>query len=267
MNDNSIIKNLKSDLTLLLLPSIALAALFTLIKITGSNRDLFLDLNQISLYTTKYLWVFFTFWGDSLASAILLIPFIRKRPDILWAGLIGATICGLIVFFMKQSLGINRPTMVFSSDEFIHIGRMVKYRSFPSGHTATAFWLAGNIAFSFRNRNISIIALIVAALIGFSRIAVGVHWPLDVTTGAIIGWICAYVGHFIYGMFIRKDMIRAVRVFMILLTILAFYTSFFYNCHYQRALSTKIVGGMLLALWGVRETIVMFKNSNKVMDE
>lgn len=259
MKENIITKNIKHDLILLLIPSMILALTFTFIKATAINKSLFLNINQVSLYTTKYLWVFFTFWGDSLASTIILIPFIRKRPDILWAGLIGAVTCGIIVYFTKQGFGVKRPTLIFSADEFIHIGRMVKYRAFPSGHTATAFWLAGNIAFSFRNNKISISVLLIALLMGISRIAVGVHWPLDVAMGGLIGWVCAYFGHFIYGMFIKKEMKTGIFVFMILITILAYYVSIFYNCHYENALSTKIVGGMLLALWGTREIVVMYK--------
>lgn len=259
MKNSTIIKNLKSDLLLLLIPTILFAAIFATIKIMGINRELFLTLNQVSLYTTKYLWIFFTFWGDALAATILLIPFIRKRPDILWAGLIGAITCGIIVRFLKVHYGVDRPTVVFAIDEFIHIGRMVKRGSFPSGHTATAFWLAGTIAFSFRNNKTSIAVLVLASLIGFSRIAVGVHWPLDVAMGAIIGWLCSYIGHVVFGVFINKPMLKALRVFLILLTALAFYTATFYNCHYFSVINIKIVAGIMLGLWGIRDIVVMFK--------
>lgn len=259
MNENSIIKNLKNDLILLIIPTIILAALFTLIKMSDLNKSLFLDLNQISLYSTKYLWVFFTFWGDALASTIILIPFIRKKPDILWGGLIGAISCAVVVYLLKQHFGVKRPTAVLSLDEFIHIGRMVKRGSFPSGHTATAFWLAGTIAFSFRKFKITITVLSLASLIGLSRIAVGVHWPLDVIMGAIIGWFFAYFGHFIYGMFIKKEMYSGIKIFMILLSILAFYTAFIYDAHYPSVINIKIVGGALLCLWGIRETVVLYK--------
>jgi hypothetical protein len=37
-------------------------------------------------------------------------------------------------------------------------------------------------------------ALLGAVLIAASRIAVGVHWPVDVLSGAVIGWMSAWLG-------------------------------------------------------------------------
>ncbi|WP_251319652.1 phosphatase PAP2 family protein [Flintibacter muris] len=65
--------------------------------------------------------------------------------------------------------------------------------SFPSGHTCAAFaagmiwmrtlpWRWGRVA-----------AVVLAALMGLSRLYVGVHYPTDVLVGAIIGALCALV--------------------------------------------------------------------------
>ncbi|MHB1652798.1 MAG: phosphatase PAP2 family protein [Desulfitobacteriaceae bacterium] len=66
--------------------------------------------------------------------------------------------------------------------------------SFPSGHTTTSF--APAVTFLLKKRALGIAALILAALIGFSRIYVGVHYPLDVLGGVLlgggIGWLIVY---------------------------------------------------------------------------
>lgn len=64
--------------------------------------------------------------------------------------------------------------------------------SFPSGHTSSAF--AACAAMFFLNRKIGIPAMVFAALMGFSRIYVEVHYCTDVIGGAIVGIIYAAIG-------------------------------------------------------------------------
>lgn len=68
----------------------------------------------------------------------------------------------------------------------------IHLQSFPSGHTTTAFALATMLMFltwNTRYRYFGQMSYLVAALIGFSRIYRGVHWPTDVLAG-----ICCGVG-------------------------------------------------------------------------
>lgn len=64
--------------------------------------------------------------------------------------------------------------------------------SFPSGHTSSAF--AACAAILFLNRKIGIPAMAFAALMGFSRIYVEVHYCTDVLGGALVGIIYAVIG-------------------------------------------------------------------------
>lgn len=64
--------------------------------------------------------------------------------------------------------------------------------SFPSGHTSSAF--AACAAILFLNRKIGVPAIIFAALMGFSRIYVEVHYCTDVLGGALVGIIYAVIG-------------------------------------------------------------------------
>ena len=64
--------------------------------------------------------------------------------------------------------------------------------SFPSGHTSSAF--AACAAILFLNKKMGIPAMIFAALMGFSRIYVEVHYCTDVIGGAIVGIIYAVIG-------------------------------------------------------------------------
>ena len=61
--------------------------------------------------------------------------------------------------------------------------------SFPSGHATIAFACATVIAWA--SPKLAVPAFLLAAAIAFSRVYAGVHWPLDVLGGAILGVLLA----------------------------------------------------------------------------
>ena len=58
--------------------------------------------------------------------------------------------------------------------------------SFPSGHTQTAVGTFGSIAAFTRKKWIAAICVVLAILVGFSRMYIGVHTPADVLVGALL---------------------------------------------------------------------------------
>lgn len=65
--------------------------------------------------------------------------------------------------------------------------------SFPSGHTMTAFGAAIFLALLSRNTLVGVVMLIVALLVGCSRIYLAQHFLMDVAAGALIGAFTTYV--------------------------------------------------------------------------
>jgi undecaprenyl-diphosphatase len=63
--------------------------------------------------------------------------------------------------------------------------------SFPSGHAATSFAAATMLSFAFPR--LAPFLCVLAAAVGFSRVYVGVHYPLDVIGGAVLGALIAVV--------------------------------------------------------------------------
>jgi undecaprenyl-diphosphatase len=61
--------------------------------------------------------------------------------------------------------------------------------SFPSGHAATSFAAAAVLAHTFPRLRAPLFLL--AAAVAFSRVYVGVHYPLDVVGGAVLGVLVA----------------------------------------------------------------------------
>jgi undecaprenyl-diphosphatase len=62
-------------------------------------------------------------------------------------------------------------------------------RSFPSGHTAAAFAFATGVGHVMPDAAIPLHGL--AALVGYSRVHTGVHFPGDVIAGALLGTVVA----------------------------------------------------------------------------
>ena len=59
--------------------------------------------------------------------------------------------------------------------------------SFPSGHSTTGAAFYSSIASIFRKRWITVAAIILTIAIPVSRMYLGVHWPIDVLAGTLIG--------------------------------------------------------------------------------
>jgi len=65
--------------------------------------------------------------------------------------------------------------------------------SFPSGHTCAAFAAAGIWLHTLPEKWMRVTALVLAAVMGLSRLYVGVHFPSDVLAGAAIGFACGQI--------------------------------------------------------------------------
>ena len=83
---------------------------------------------------------------------------------------------------IKALVGRSRPPQEMGLDA---IGALPGSPSFPSGHAMSAFAVAAAIALLAPRLRWPVLAL--AALIGFSRVYLGVHFWLDVLAGAALG--------------------------------------------------------------------------------
>lgn len=59
--------------------------------------------------------------------------------------------------------------------------------SFPSGHSTTSVASTGSLAYFFRKKWLTIIAIVLPLLVGLSRVSLGVHYPTDVICGWTLG--------------------------------------------------------------------------------
>ncbi|HZP86293.1 MAG TPA: phosphatase PAP2 family protein [Burkholderiales bacterium] len=171
--------------TIPLLTGLAFGAVLT----SGQNQAIFLLLNAIGRDSAD-LWAHVTILGDTVVALALCLPLWRRRPDLVWALAIGAVLSTLWVHGLKPVINIDRPPSVLGAAVHV-IGPAYTRHSFPSGHSTTAFAVAGLFALGVRTPLSVTIALSIAIAAAVSRAVVGVHWPLDLLAGAFGGWLSA----------------------------------------------------------------------------
>lgn len=80
--------------------------------------------------------------------------------------------------------------------------------SFPSGHTSSAFAVAMGLSMAAKKVKVTVPAFIAAALMGFTRIYLHVHYCTDVLAGALAGVIYGIIGYYIavavYKLLVKK---------------------------------------------------------------
>jgi membrane-associated phospholipid phosphatase len=181
-------------------PPGAAALLFVLVLATGSNQSVFLWLNRAGHAVDPTVWLHLTMLGDGGVALALVLPAIRRAPRAFWAALAAAVFTGLWTQVTKQVIDLPRPLGVFAPEAFYQTGPAYRHVSFPSGHAAAAFALAGIWVMGVcRHPLLRAALLATATLVGLSRIMVGVHWPLDVLWGMLGGWIGAWLGLAMHG--------------------------------------------------------------------
>ena len=98
---------------------------------------------------------------------------------------------GTLCYILKHNFFrvMKRPS-VFLSDHPLHFAPHISVHtdySFPSGHSATIFCATLFISLLSNNRKLSMALLVVALLVGYSRIYLLQHFLVDVAGGATIG--------------------------------------------------------------------------------
>ena len=75
---------------------------------------------------------------------------------------------------------------------------------FVSSHAANTFAIAAFMSFVFKHKTITICLYTWAFIVGLSRIYLGVHFPLDVFCGALLGVIVGIVVYVFIRLLIKK---------------------------------------------------------------
>lgn len=185
---------MKKQLAILLL-------IFSAIQLSSQNCDIDL-LKEINLNRNINFDSVFEFITNSAAFVSIAIPvglwifgYYKKNSLTKRNGLkIGLSFLtsALIASILKYSINRPRPFITYPYLQAITDGGSP---SFPSGHTADAFVTATSLSLTYPKWYIIIPVYLWAAAVGYSRMALGVHYPSDVFVAILIGVGSAFLCH------------------------------------------------------------------------
>jgi len=142
--------------------------------------------------------------GNALIFSSFLGIFLVYAPKI-WEALVSGSLVSFILScLLKETFGVPRPAAVFDNSRFIIVGKTLSgHNSLPSGHCITIFTVLTVLLFGLmpQERKFKILWFFLVIMVGlflaFTRVGVGAHYPLDVLTGCIVGYISGLAGIFI----------------------------------------------------------------------
>lgn len=152
---------------------------FDEIMFYASNRFIWIPLYLIIIY-----FIVRKFKIKGIFISIILILTVALADDV-------------SVHFFKNIFLRYRPCHNLNIQNLVHIvhGHCGGQYGFISSHASNVFTVASMVSLIFKNKKVSIFIFVWAIFVSYSRIYLGVHYPLDVVVGALLGLTIGYLSY------------------------------------------------------------------------
>lgn len=166
----------------------------------GANLDLFLAIH--STLPVGWLWLpevlswVGSYWGAPAVVALLLVW--RRIRGATAAPRLNVAVCRFVIglalamsagALAKATFALPRPALVLGEAVYRAAAAPDSRYTMPSGHSTYVGVLVVAL-WPILGRSARIGLLVFAAAVGWSRIALGAHFPADVVAGLALGWAC-----------------------------------------------------------------------------
>lgn len=158
-----------------------------------AGRNEFLD-SIIVFIANDLPWILIAF------TAVYLI-FLKKSPKRFVMLSIVVLLSAAVTEFLKWIV-FNQPRPFIALPDVTQLINIASFGSFPSQH-ATIFAALATGMFIY-NRKVGAWIVFFSILIGLARIASGIHFPADILTGFLIGFLVSYISYRLFRGFVES---------------------------------------------------------------
>jgi membrane-associated phospholipid phosphatase len=189
--------------------SFLVAIVLAVCTLLVGHTNLFLQMNGNGGVWVDTFFYYITSLGNGWAWAVMAIIVWAKDKKMFLMVLLSAIISTVIAQFIKGFILPNqpRPMELIQQKKLIHTLKNVDVHfvgSFPSGHTTSAFCIYFLLCYLFQKKWIVVVGFVVACLVGYSRIYLAQHFPIDVAGGIVTAIMAVYLAVVIAGLKNRK---------------------------------------------------------------
>ncbi len=123
--------------------------------------------------------------------SVILVLYLFKRRRIFWTALLSAALSrGIFTELIRYFYHRDRPFVELDGVKLL-VEKNGLEASFPSGHAAYMFAIA--FAIWLFDKKIGAILIVLAIVLSFGRVYVGVHYPGDILGGIVVAAISVYL--------------------------------------------------------------------------
>jgi len=146
--------------------------------------------------------VFFAVYSEYvllfILAGLLLFNF-KKHWKMVFSGLIISAVSRFVVASLIRFMWF-RPRPFVENSVNLLVNHSGEEASFPSGHAS--FYFALSTVVFLHNRKLGIFFYFVTVIMTLSRVFIGIHWPVDILFGALLGIFMGWIGNKIFKKYI-----------------------------------------------------------------
>jgi membrane-associated phospholipid phosphatase len=193
---NSSLVDVLKKIRFLFYPYLCLLAACFAIKALYTKDTIYYTVNDWHFTIGDTLFVYATYLGDGLTVVFICLVALayNYRNGFLLASSYALT--SIVAQGIKRIMNLPRPIHYFADTSHMYLIKgvpMLNSLSFPSGHSTSAFSAAVVLTYLTPKKYYGLLFLVLAIMVGYSRMYLSEHFFEDVVGGSAIGTFCTVI--------------------------------------------------------------------------